>query len=128
MTPRSKLWRDVVRWSLNRISTRDSGGSVRMPGYGRAIRIVDSDESELLLVLRGDAVDVYTGNREFVHFALSREVVIRFAIWTLRWWAFDQWFGLRMWLWFRLIGSLVASTHESKAPRDLPRDRDGSGG
>jgi hypothetical protein len=128
MATRAKLWRDVVRWSLNRISSRDAGGSVRMPGYGKAIRIVDSDESELLVVLRGDAVDVYTGNREFVHFALSREVVIKFAIWTLRWWVIDQWCGLRMWLWYRLIGSLVASTHEAKPPRDLPRERDRSDG
>ena len=98
-----------------------------MPGYGAVLRVVEADDSELLAIARGDSVDVYTGQKDFVHFTCTRETMIRLGAWVLWWWVFEQWFGLRVLIWYALLESLLPSTHGPKAPRKLGgRDQTGS--
>jgi hypothetical protein len=42
------------------------------------------------------------------HCILRREVIHTFIWWYLRQWAFGEWFGVRRWLWYKLLHRRVA--------------------
>lgn len=82
------------------MTTREEALGRAGPGAGLACRVVGVDGYEVVLVCRGDAVDVYHGRREITTFSVAPRDAVRLA-WFLLWrfWVRACWGGWRLRRW-----------------------------
>ncbi len=57
-----------------------------------------------------DGSSLWIGTANEWHLSMSRTEARKLALWVVfRWWIVGEWFGLRRWLWFRLLHRRVRS-------------------
>jgi hypothetical protein len=111
---------DFIASRVNRwLVVTDARGEVHHPGGGRGARWLQPDGTEVSLIARGDAFDIYLGKSTIYNLTLTPSTAVALASWVLRWWAFTTWFGLksRLWDWSfrRVLGADAARRERARA-------------
>lgn len=95
-------------WVNRALIEEDKQGHVSPPGSGHAKRWKQPDDSEVLLVSRGQAFDLYIGKERMYNLSITSKVAVSMAWWILVWWVNIMWFGLKgkLWNWslHRIVG------------------------
>lgn len=86
-------------WVNSRLLSYDVDGTVGPPGYGAARRWVQPNGSEVLIVNRGPAVDMYVGKKNIMNFSFDAQVIFSIARWVLWLWVVHTWCGVKTWVW-----------------------------
>lgn len=64
---------------------------------------VDDDGCRRVFSFLNDSFEIGIGYPDRWHAIIRRPAIHKFIFWYLRQWAFGEWFGLRRWLWYRLL-------------------------
>ena len=95
-------------WVNKRLLVTDRGFA-EPPGSGPMQRWPQADGTEVALIAKGDAFDIYLGSKTGVYnLTLTPNVAVSMAWWLLMWW-FRQWFGLKQVLWRWSLGKILDS-------------------
>lgn len=105
-----------ARWLNRQLVTEDRQGHLAPPGAGAAQVWRQSDGSEVALIARGDALDIYIGRERVVNLTLEPRTAVAMALWLLRWWRRTMWFGLKLRLWRWSQGKLLEQQAHGKEP------------
>jgi hypothetical protein len=97
----------VAGWLVVRLSDKDSEGDFHPPGSGVGIRLREPDGREVAVISRGDGFDLYFAGREVYCMTLVPRNAVRLAFWLVWWWIRHAWFGVRIWLWVRMLGVVI---------------------
>jgi len=60
-----------------------------------------------LIKFGNDGHEIYLGNIDRWHYFFDEKTFRKLAIWYLMNWVFIDWFGLRSWIWFKLLSRNV---------------------
>jgi len=90
----------VATWLSQHLVLQTPDGALRPPGAGSYRRWIEPDQSELTIVARGDAFDVYFGRNEITTFSISPRVALGLARYFIWWWIKDTWCGMKLGLWW----------------------------
>lgn len=84
------------------------------PPLPPARRWVAPDGTEIGIVLREDAAEVYHGMRVISGFSLTPRHFARLCAWGLLWWVFSLWGGIRTRLWHWALQTRLRKDRENR--------------
>lgn len=118
------------RWLAFKVNKRllekDSTGQLVRPGGNAQRRWQQRDNSDVTIIARGDAFDLYIGKSTIYNVTLTTRTATELGFWLVRWWAFSTWCGLKHKLWYWSLGVLLENADEPrKAPSALGGSRVG---
>lgn len=102
---RGLYWRirgfSLERW-LYRLLAEKWCGNDMVPLDHRTLH-ANEQGCEYVFSFLNDSFEIGIGYPNKWHCILRRETIHKFIWWYLRLWIFSEWFGLRRWLWYKLL-------------------------
>lgn len=96
---------------LYRLLSEKWCGNEMVPLDHRTLR-VPNDGCEYVFGFLNDSFEIGIGWPDRWHGIYRREVIHRFIWWYLRQWVFGEWFGLRRWIWYKLLNRRVNTSRQ----------------
>ena len=97
--------RTFEEWLYDALGT-EWGGNTNPPldlyGFDVPMEGGTNPEDKYVFRLTNDAFEVYMGYPSEWRFHMNRRTARKFVWWYLKWHVFE-WFGLRRWLWYKLL-------------------------
>jgi hypothetical protein len=104
--------RRAAVWINSRLLSYDVDGACGPPGYGDAQRWCQANGSEILIIDRGPAFDLYVGKKSFFNFAVDKHVLYAIIRWVIWHWLAHDWMGLKSSLWHKSFSELMIHDDE----------------
>ena len=114
------------QWSAYQINRRliskNAAGHSVQPGGNVAKRWVQPEGSDVAIIARGDAFDLYIGKKQIYNVTMSVQIAKELGFWLVKWWIFNAWCGVKLRLWYWSLGVLLEEPREQrKAPSVVGR-------